>query len=48
MSGEIDILPIADSDEETAQLADRIEGVERSVFVSVIASRSGSAHLGGL
>lgn len=27
MSGEIDILPIADSNEETAQLADRIEGV---------------------
>src|SRR5215469_640233 len=27
MSSEIDILPIADSDEETAQLADRIEGV---------------------
>jgi len=27
MSSEIDILPIADSNEETAQLADRIEGV---------------------
>src|ERR1022692_4435652 len=27
MSGEVDILPIADSNEETAQLADRIEGV---------------------
>jgi uncharacterized nucleotidyltransferase DUF6036 len=27
MSGEIDILPIADSNEETARLADRIEGV---------------------
>jgi hypothetical protein len=27
MSAEIDILPIADSNEETAQLADRIEGV---------------------
>jgi hypothetical protein len=27
MSAEVDILPIADSDEETAQLADRIEGV---------------------
>jgi hypothetical protein len=27
MSGEIDILPIAESNEETAQLADRIEGV---------------------
>ena len=27
MSGEVDILPIAGSDEETAQLADRIEGV---------------------
>jgi hypothetical protein len=27
MSGEIDILPIADSNEETAQLADSIEGV---------------------
>ena len=27
MSGEIDILPIADSDEETMRLADRIEGV---------------------
>jgi hypothetical protein len=27
MSGEVDILPIAESNEETAQLADRIEGV---------------------
>lgn len=27
MSGEVDILPIASSNEETAQLADRIEGV---------------------
>jgi hypothetical protein len=27
MSSEIDILPIADSDEETVQLGDRIEGV---------------------
>jgi hypothetical protein len=27
MSGEVDILPIADSNEETVQLADRIEGV---------------------
>jgi hypothetical protein len=27
MSSEIDILPIAESDEETVQLADRIEGV---------------------
>lgn len=27
MSAEIDILPIADSNEETAELADRIEGV---------------------
>jgi hypothetical protein len=27
MSAEVDILPIADSNEETAQLADRIEGV---------------------
>jgi hypothetical protein len=27
MSGEIDILPIADSNEETMQLSDRIEGV---------------------
>jgi hypothetical protein len=27
MSGEIDILPIADTNEETAQLADSIEGV---------------------
>jgi len=27
MSGEIDILPIAEGNEETAQLADRIEGV---------------------
>jgi hypothetical protein len=27
MSSKIDILPIADSNEETAQLADRIEGV---------------------
>src|SRR6516225_9105156 len=27
MSGEVDILPIADSNEETTQLADRIEGV---------------------
>lgn len=27
MSGEVDILPIADSNEGTAQLADRIEGV---------------------
>lgn len=27
MSGEVDILPIADSNEETAQLADRLEGV---------------------
>ena len=27
MSGEVDILPIADSNEEAAQLADRIEGV---------------------
>src|SRR5215471_14869679 len=27
MSAEIDILPVADSNEETAQLADRIEGV---------------------
>src|SRR5260370_31723449 len=27
MSGEVDILPVADSNEETAQLADLIEGV---------------------
>jgi hypothetical protein len=27
MSGEVDVLPIADSNEETARLADRIEGV---------------------
>jgi hypothetical protein len=30
MSGEIDILPIAESNEETAQLADRIEGLPGS------------------
>lgn len=34
MSAEIDILPIADSNEETAELADRIEGEKDQNFVS--------------
>jgi hypothetical protein len=42
MSGEVDILPIADSNEETAQLADRIEGVAEEFRRSKSFTASGS------
>jgi hypothetical protein len=49
MSGEIDILPIAESNEETAQLADRIEGVAGELcpsnsFMALVSMASTCRH----